>query len=164
MTTMADSFRVTTVCLGNICRSPMAEVILRDRVDRADLPVVIDSGGTGDWHVGYPMDQRASATLRDHGYLLDTHQARQVHREWLSGVDLAVTMDIANYRDVLALNPDTEVRMFRSFDTQLAHLAEPHASLEVPDPYYGGDEGFVSVLQMLERAADGLVDHLRARL
>jgi protein-tyrosine phosphatase len=79
-------------------------------------------------------------------------------------VDLAVTMDASNYRDVLALHPVTEVRMFRAFDPSLAHLEEPHADLEVPDPYYGGDDGFIAVLQMLERAADGLVDHLHTRL
>jgi protein-tyrosine phosphatase len=161
---MAELFRVTTVCLGNICRSPMAEVILRDRIARADLPVAVDSGGTGDWHIGYPMDPRAWATLRDHGYDLSEHQARQVHQDWLSGVDLAVTMDMSNYRDVMAIRPTTEVRMFRAFDPTLSHLEEPHPDLEVPDPYYGGDDGFIAVLQMLERAADGLVSHLKQAL
>jgi protein-tyrosine phosphatase len=158
-------FRITTVCLGNICRSPMAEVVLRDRVASVGLAdrIVIDSGGTGDWHLGYPMDSRAAATLAAEGYRLAEHTARQVHRRWLSDVDLALTMDSDNYRDVLALGATADVRMFRSFDPELSALQPPHPELDVPDPYYGGDSGFRDVLDMLERAADGLIDHLRTR-
>lgn len=162
---VAELMRISTVCLGNICRSPMAEVILRDRLTAAGLAdsVVVDSGGTGDWHVGYPMDQRAHAELLAAGYPVEGHAARQVTPTWLAGVDLALVMDTANFVDARRLASDANVKMFRSFDPLLAHLDEPHRDLEVPDPYYGGDEGFTRVREMLERAADGLVTHLRAR-
>ena len=160
-----ELFRISTVCLGNICRSPMAEVILRDRLTTAGLAdtVIVDSGGTGDWHVGYPMDQRAHAELLAAGYEVSGHMARQVNPTWLTEVDLALVMDIANFTDAKQLAADANIRMFRSFDPLLAHLDEPHPDLEVPDPYYGGDEGFTSVREMLERAADGLITQLRAR-
>ncbi len=163
---VADPLRISTVCLGNICRSPMAEVIVRDRLVAADLAerVIVDSGGTGDWHVGHPMDQRAHAALLRAGYDVHNHAARQVNPSWLTDVDLALVMDIANYQDARALAADANIRMFRSFDPLLAHRDEPHPELEVPDPYYGGEDGFVQVLEMLERAADGLVTHLRTRL
>lgn len=144
----------------------MAEIIVRDRLIRADLAeqVVVDSGGTGDWHVGYPMDRRAQATLMRAGYEVPGHTARQVNPQWLTDVDLALVMDSANYQDAMDLAAGANIRMFRSFDPLLTHLAEPHPELDVPDPYYGEDDGFADVLDMLERAADGLVTHLRARL
>lgn len=162
---VAEIMRISTVCLGNICRSPMAEVILRDRLATAGFAdtIAVDSGGTGDWHVGYPMDQRAYAELLAAGYEISGHTARQVTPTWLTGVDLALVMDTANFTDARSLAANANIRMFRSFDPLLAHLDEPHPDLEVPDPYFGGDDGFTSVREMLERAADGLITHLRAR-
>ncbi len=144
----------------------MAEVIVRDRLAAANLTerVIVDSGGTGDWHVGHPMDQRARAALMRAGYDVHRHSARQVNPAWLNDIDIALVMDVANYQDSKNLAADANIRMFRAFDPQLAHLEEPHADLEVPDPYYGGDDGFLQVLDMLERAADGLITHLHTRL
>jgi protein-tyrosine phosphatase len=160
-------YRITVVCLGNICRSPIGEAVLRARIADAGLSeqVAVDSAGTGDWHLGHPADPRALATLDAAGYPHD-HIARQIAPHWMDGIDLLLAMDEANYADLAAMLPrdgsGPELRMMRSFDPALAHLPEPHPDLAVPDPYYGGPEGFVEVLHMIEEAADGLVDDLLA--
>ena len=162
-------YRITVICLGNICRSPIGEVVLRQRVEDAGLAerVAVDSAGTGDWHIGHGADARAVSTLLDAGYSVD-HVARQITHEWFDRIDLALAMDVSNYENVAALmkrtDADTELRMFRSFDPSLADIPEPDEALVVPDPYYGGDDDFVAVLRMIERAADGLVAQLPARL
>ena len=160
-------YRITVVCLGNICRSPIGEAVLRSRLAESGLAdrVQVDSAGTGDWHLGHPADPRALATLDAHGYPHD-HVARQIAPHWMDGIDLLLAMDEANYADLQAMlggsTEGPELRMMRSFDPALAHLPEPHAELTVPDPYYGGPEGFDEVLRMIETAADGIVDGLLA--
>jgi protein-tyrosine phosphatase len=159
-------FRITVVCLGNICRSPIGEAVLRDRLAAAGLGdrVRVDSAGTGDWHLGHPADPRALATLDAAGYP-HAHVARQIRPHWLDGIDLLLAMDEANYADLRRMKggaDEPDLRMMRSFDPDLAHLPEPHPQLDVPDPYYGGPEGFVEVLHMIEKAADGIVDGLLA--
>lgn len=150
-------YRVALVCLGNICRSPMAHVVLDDRVAAAGLAdrVEVASSGTGDWHVGGPMDRRAAALLTSEGYDASAHRARQVQPSWLDDHDLLLAMDRQNLRDLRALGPvDPErVRLFGDFDP-----ATPGA--EVPDPYYD-DDGFAVVLAMVERTSDALIDQLK---
>lgn len=168
-----EPYRVTVVCLGNICRSPMGEAVLKERIRRAGLAerVSVDSAGTGDWHLGHPADARARDTLGQAGYRLD-HVSRQIDPTWMAGIDLLLAMDEANYRDLAAMLQATDLpsdelpalRMFRSFDPDLAHLPEPHADLAVPDPYYGGVDGFDASLVMIEKAADGIVDGLLVEL
>jgi protein-tyrosine phosphatase len=157
--------RITVVCLGNICRSPMAEVVLRDRLAAAGLGdlVRVDSAGTGDWHLGQGADPRALAVLDAHGYD-HAHVARQITPTWFAEIDLALAMDESNYANLERLiaqsGQDTELRMMRSFDPSLAHLPQPHPYLDVPDPYFGGADGFERVLDMIEQAADGIVSGL----
>lgn len=161
-------YRVALVCLGNICRSPMAHVVLADRVAAAGLDdqgpdlrprVEVVSSGTGDWHVGHPMDTRAAATLHAAGYDGSAHRAQQVVASWLDDCDVLLAMDEQNLRDLQAIAPagadPARVRLYGDFDP-----ATPGA--EVPDPYYGGDEGFSEVLGMVERTADVLVGQLAA--
>jgi len=164
-----SQFRITIVCLGNICRSPIGEAVLRDRINKAGLAssVSVDSAGTGDWHIGYPADPRAAATITQYGYELD-HQARQINASWFEAIDLVLAMDTENYKNLQVMlreagAPATELRMFRSFDPTLAHLTDPSGDLDVPDPYYGGEESFVVVLKMIEDAADGIVAYLQQR-
>lgn len=162
-------YRITVVCLGNICRSPMGEAVLRDRVDAAGLSdrVVVDSAGTGDWHIGHPADHRASATLIEAGYELD-HRARQIDPTWMADIDLLLAMDDSNYANLEVMLEESgltddarpQLRMMRSYDPALAHLDAPHADLVVPDPYFGEADGFSASLAMIEKAADGLVDDL----
>ena len=160
-----DTYRITVVCLGNICRSPMGESVLRTRIAEAGLAerVVVDSAGTGDWHLGHGADPRTLRVLDGHGYPHE-HVARQIAPHWMDGIDLLLAMDQANYRDLEAMLPEDgsgpELRMFRSYDPDLADLPEPHPQLAVPDPYFGDQDGFEEVLHMIEKAADGLVDGL----
>ena len=162
--------RITAVCLGNICRSPIAEAVIRDRATTAGLGslVTVDSAGTGDWHLGHGADPRSLSTLASHGYQLEGHISRRIDADWFDGLDLVLAMDSSNYRDLLALatmtDSDPDVCMLRSFDPALAYLEAPHPELDVPDPYYGGRDGFGAVLSMIEAAADGLVRELPDRL
>lgn len=155
-------YRVCLVCLGNICRSPMAEQVLRIELHRAGLDdlVQVDSAGTGSWHVGSPMDDRAASTLMIHGYLTD-HVARQFDPAWFADRDLFLVMDSDNLAELLRQAPEGDrerIGLFMSF----AADGGPHT--EVPDPYYGGDDGFTTVLNMIEGASKGLVEELAQTL
>jgi protein-tyrosine phosphatase len=156
-------YRVCLVCLGNICRSPMAEAVLRAELGRRGLgdAVLVDSAGTGDWHAGHRMDSRARAALAGRGYDGSAHLARQVRPGWLADRDLILAMDRSNLADLRAVaggRPGERVRLFRSFDPDSGQDAE------VPDPYYGEGASFGSVLEMIETAAGGLADELAAAL
>ena len=158
-TTPAETpYRVAVVCLGNICRSPMADVVLTDRVETAGLGerVEVVSAGTGGWHVGGPMDGRAAALLTTRGYDASRHVAQQFGRHWFDEVDLVLAMDAANYADIVAHGPRTTVRMFRDFDP-----CATDADRDVPDPYFGGEDGFTEVLAIVERTCDALVAAFR---
>lgn len=149
-------YRIELVCLGNICRSPTAHVVVAARIAEAGLADVVSvtSSGTGGWHVGGPMDRRAAATLTAAGYDATRHRARQ----WETGedLDLVLAMDDANLAD---LGGRTDrVRKFRDLDP--ADQSAEGGS-DVPDPYYGGADGFEEVLAMVERTASALVDALR---
>ncbi|WP_203337092.1 low molecular weight protein-tyrosine-phosphatase [Nocardioides limicola] len=158
----SGEYSVVLVCLGNICRSPVADVVLTARVAEAGLDDVVrvDSGGTGSWHVGDVMDTRSAATLVAAGYDPDRHRARHFDGDWLRRADLVLTMDRSNHADVLALAAPEDVarvRLFGDFDPT-------DVGGEVPDPYYGGPSGFTDVLARVERTCDRLVAHLAAEL
>lgn len=160
------TYRICLVCLGNICRSPMAAAVLQHRLDQAGLAdhVTIGSAGTGGWHVDEPADPRALSALRERGYDGSAHRARQFTAEWFDDYDLVLAMDSDNLADLRRLAPDdtalNKIGMLRSYDPSLSATGE----LDVPDPYYGGADGFAHVLNQVERAADGLVDALRKEL
>lgn len=161
--------RVTAVCLGNICRSPIAEAVLRDRIERAGLGdrVTVDSAGTGDWHIGHDADPRSQAILAQNGYEL-THKARQITPSWMAELDIILVMDESNYTNVEAMIGESgyepELHMMRSFDPEFSHLGNLHPDLNVPDPYFDKEDGFAQVLDMIERAADAFVAGLPTRL
>ena len=140
----------------------MAEVVLRDRLTQAGLSnrVEVDSAGTGGWHVGGDADPRSRQVLEAAGYRF-RHSARQFEPEWLGEADLVLAMDRANLEDLrnLADTHDYDpgnIQLLRSFDPEAPDEAE------VPDPYYGGAEGFTDVLAMVERAADGVVVYVES--
>lgn len=145
--------RILFVCLGNICRSPTAEAAFRAAADDAGLDVEIDSAGTAAYHVGEPPDARMTDAGADVGLEL-VGRARQATPEDLRTYDLVLAMDRSNLEDLRRIAPDEEtrerIRLFREF--------EPDADdLDVPDPYYGGPEGFAEVVRIARDGADGLV-------
>ena len=145
--------RVLVVCLGNICRSPTAEAAVREAAADAGVDVEVDSAGTGAWHVGNPPDRRMTAAAAEDGLEL-AGQARQVTVDDFRELDLVVAMDGSNHADLLRLAPDDDararVRLFREYAGE--------AGEGVPDPYYGGPDGFREVVDIVRRAARGLVD------
>ena len=153
-------YRVLVVCLGNICRSPMAEIVLRAKLAAAGLAdrVVVDSAGTGGWHVGNSADPRTEAVLAARGYAT-THVARQFDRDWFNMRDLIVALDEANVTDLRALRPDDS-------PARLVLLGEfdEAGSREVPDPYYGDEADFRRVLDQIERCCDGLVRYIEGAI
>lgn len=158
----AGPYRVSLVCLGNICRSPMAEKVVTAGLGRAGLTgaVVVDSSGTGSWHIGSGMDPRAAAALRVHGYPTD-HSARRFDPARFADRDLILAMDLDNLDELVQQAPDPDaagdrLRLFRSFAPGSGGGPNP----EVPDPYYGGDDGFSTVLSMIETAGKGLTAEL----
>jgi protein-tyrosine phosphatase len=155
--------RLLFVCMGNICRSPTAEAVMRDLVRREGLEaaVAIDSAGTGDWHAGEPPDARSTEAARARGIVMDG-AARQVRDADFDDYDLLLAADRHNLAALRGLAPDAEarakVRLLREFDP----AAVAAGDLDVPDPYYGGDDGFEHVLDLVEAACRGLLDELRA--
>ena len=151
------------VCLGNICRSPTAEGVMRDLVRREGLEdeIEIDSAGTGAWHVGSAPDARASAAAAACGVVLEG-QARKVTPEDFEQFDLILAMDGSNLHDLKELVEDdqqrTKVRLMREFDPASEGLSD----LDVPDPYYGGDSGFADVFDLVTAACEGLLAQIRA--
>jgi protein-tyrosine phosphatase len=154
--------RILFVCMGNICRSPTAEAVMRGllRAEGLEEAVALDSAGTGGWHAGSAPDARATAAARARGVDLDG-AARQVTAEDFERFDLVLAMDRDNERELLARAPDAQarakVRLLREFDP----AAVAAGDLDVPDPYYGGPHGFDRVLDLVEAACRGLLDEVR---
>ena len=145
--------RILFVCLGNICRSPTAEAVMRGLVAEAGLDgeIEVESAGTGNWHIGYPPDERSVAAAAERGVEL-TGEARQVAQGDFDGFDLLIAMDRQNRDDLLAMaqsETDREkVRLLRSY---------ADGELDVPDPYYGGEDGFSEVVEIIERSCKALI-------
>ncbi|MBA4289597.1 MAG: protein-tyrosine-phosphatase [Pseudomonas sp.] len=153
--------RVLFVCLGNICRSPTAEGVLRHKLREAGLQarVEVDSAGTGDWHVGKAADLRTRQAAQQRGYDLSALRGRQVQAADFNAFDLILAMDNSNLRDLQQLRPGNataELDLFlRRYQLQLD---------EVPDPYYGGADGFEQVLDLIEQACEGLLREIKGQL
>ncbi|WP_368497917.1 low molecular weight protein-tyrosine-phosphatase [Herbiconiux sp. A18JL235] len=155
-----EAFRISMVCTGNICRSPMAEVVMRDLVDQAGLGdrVVVSSAGTGEWHVGEHADPRTVAALRARGYDGSLHRARQFDPSWFDRLDLVVALDRSHERVLRSWARSEEdrqkVRLLLSFDPEYAGRSD------VPDPYYSDSAMFDSVLAMVEHSCKALFRQL----
>jgi protein-tyrosine phosphatase len=151
--------KILFVCMGNICRSPTAEGVFRHKVAEAGLEhqIHIDSAGTHAYHVGQPPDQRAQNTARNRGFDLSEQRARRVTADDFEHFDYVIAMDSDNESDLLNVCPPGYEQRIRRFLT----FAPSSTATDVPDPYYGGSNGFEIVLDMVENAADGLLDHLR---
>lgn len=148
--------KVLFVCLGNICRSPLGEAIFNHKVDTANM--IADSAGTAAYHVGENPDHRSIEVARRHGVPI-SHKARKFVVEDFDRFDYVLAMDKNNYEDMKALTKGDTAHLFllREFDR------ESNGNLNVPDPYYGGEEGFENVFQMVSRSVDGLIKHMESQ-
>lgn len=144
------------VCLGNICRSPLAEGILASKLDTNHYKV--DSASTSNWHIGKQPDQRSIATAKFHQIDISQQKARQFQVSDFDKFDKIFVMDNSNYDNVISLarNESDKQRVCRILD-----VLYPGENKEIPDPYYGGDEGFEKVYQMLDKACDKIVENLK---
>ena len=154
--------RILFVCLGNICRSPMAEGLFRRELERRGIDhlVEVDSAGTGSWHIGEPPDERAQRAIARRGVDISGLRGRQVKRADLDAFDLILAMDAENLSDLMALADEEQMQRIRLF----MEFAPAMGTREVPDPYFGGEEGFEHVLDLLQEAARGLADHVEEEL
>jgi len=159
---MARPIKILFVCMGNICRSPMAESVFKHHVKQAGLDgsIATDSAGTHDYHVGEPPDRRAQRAASRRGYDLSALRGRQVSRGDFGEFDYLLAMDETNLRALERMCPSRHAHKLKLFMT----FSTGEALREVPDPYYGGEQGFERVLDMVEQAAQGLLRHLHGRL
>jgi protein-tyrosine phosphatase len=169
MTHTDQPYRVTVVCTGNICRSPLGEFLLRERFAEAGLgdQVVVDSAGTHSWEVGSPADPRTLAVLERNGHQrlgAGAHIARQFEPTWFEQTDLVLAADAGHLSALrrLARTPEqrAKLRMLRSFDPEAARAG----TLEMDDPWYGDDSAFDQTYSEVSAAADGVVEHVRREL
>jgi len=160
---MNSTVKVCFVCLGNICRSPLAQGVFEALVKEEGLQdrIIISSAGVSGWHVGNPPDARMQQTALDHGIRLNS-RARQFKSSDFEQMDLVLAMDHSNLSALKQMSAEPELQdklfLFRSFDPK------HNNDLEVPDPYYGGDKGFETVYQIVDRTCPKVLDHLKARL
>lgn len=148
---------VLTVCLGNICRSPTAEAGLREAAQQAGVALEVRSAGTGAWHLGEPPDARMRRAAAQRGLHLDGAAAK-VTTDDLAAADLVLAMDRSNLADLQRLasraGVSTPIRLLREFDPEAGD------DLDVPDPYYGGEDGFAEVVTIVRRSSQAVVAHL----
>lgn len=150
--------RVLFVCLGNICRSPTAKAVFDHKLRQAGIELETDSAGTGDWHIGHPPDPRSQAFALRWGVDMSKQRARQVSSDDFLRFDCIYAMDRSNLAELRRrIPPRASARM-----ELVMNLAPEYGLDEVPDPYYGGDDGFQRVIDMLESAADRLIAELES--
>lgn len=150
------TYKLLFVCLGNICRSPTAENVMNHLVAQAHLEdrITCDSAGTAGYHIGSPPDRRMSASAASKLGIKLLGQARQLHSSDLANFDLILAMDAENYQDILALDPTGQ---YRNKVRLMCEFCSKYTDKEVPDPYYGGTEGFNYVIDLLLDACSGLL-------
>ncbi|HEV3009561.1 MAG TPA: low molecular weight protein-tyrosine-phosphatase [Burkholderiales bacterium] len=149
---MKEQRSILFVCTGNICRSPTAEGVFRSLCKKAGFDLRIESAGLGDWHVGDPPDERAQHHARNRGYDLSAQRARQVRLRDFDDFDLILAMDSGHLRALQKMAPPRHRAKIRLFA----------GACDVPDPYYGGAEGFEHVLDLVEERCRALLDELKA--
>jgi len=158
-----SQYSVLFVCLGNICRSPTAEGVFQHKVNEAGLTdkIRVDSAGTSAFHVGEPPDKRSQQEAQKVGYDLSYIRSRKAEAKDFVDFDLVIAMDLENYHNLLLLKTNGYDNKLKLFIRDYAPQLEIE---EVPDPYYGGPEGFTKVLQMIEVASDNLLSEIKEQL
>lgn len=150
--------KILMVCLGNICRSPLADGLLKAKVQNEGLDVFVDSAGTAGYHVGEAPDSRMRSTARDKGVPIDELRARQFGPKDFSEFDLIYAMDLSNFNNIIAQANSEEEKLKVKMILNESH---PGKDLAVPDPYYGGDRGFAEVFDLLDEATDIIINNLK---
>ncbi len=145
------------VCLGNICRSPLADALLQKKIDSNGLNHSVDSAGTCDNHIGQSPDLRMTSTAESYGLSIDHLRARQFEVADFDNFDLIYAMDDSNYQNILSLSRSSEDENKVKMILDESH---PGMKLEVPDPYFGGDRGFIEVYKLLDNATDCIMKKL----
>lgn len=148
------SVKILMVCLGNICRSPLAEGIMRSKLSK---DYTVDSAGTGAWHEGQLPDKRSITTAKKRGLDITNQRARQFKVSDFDAFDYIYVMDNSNYKNVIALAPTEEAK---SKVKLILNEIFPNENVDVPDPYYGGDDGFENVFDMLDQACEAIARKL----
>lgn len=150
--------RILMVCLGNICRSPLAEGIMRKNIDAAGLNAMVDSSGTAHFHIGQSPDPRSIESGQKHGIDITALRGRQFGVEDYDKFDLIYVMDNSNYKNVLSLarGEDDKAKV-----ELLLNVSNPDQFLDVPDPYFGGEQGFENVYQMINEACAKIAENLK---
>jgi len=150
--------RILMVCLGNICRSPIAHGILQHKIKKHGLNWTVDSAGTGSWHAGELPDPRSIGVAKSNGIDITDQRARQFQKSDFNDFDVIYAMDASNYNDIRNLasteNDKEKVRM-------ILNESHPGENRRVPDPYYGGEDGFENVFKMLDEATTKIISRLR---
>jgi protein-tyrosine phosphatase len=147
--------KILMVCLGNICRSPLAEGIMRSKLSK---DFIVDSAGTGGWHAGELPDKRSISTAKNRGLDITSQRARQFKISDFDTFDYIYVMDNSNYKDVMALAPNDEAK---SKVKLILNELFTNENVDVPDPYYGGQDGFENVFDMLNEACDVIAGKLK---
>ncbi len=148
--------KILMVCMGNICRSPMAQGIMEEKVKQYGLNATIDSAGTINYHAGEAPDHRAQTVMIAHGIDISQQRARQITLKDLEDFDFIFVMDTSNFREVMRLaTPEQKSKI-----KLVTEYAWPGQHVEVPDPYYGGREGFENTFKILDSACDAIAQYL----
>ena len=151
--------KILMVCLGNICRSPLAHGILSHKASIENLPIIVDSAGTGSWHIGSAPDPRSIATAKKYGIDISMQKARQFNTHDFNDFDHIFVMDKSNLTDKI------KTRIFSLLEVELIlKQLESTEVLSVPDPYYGGDQGFEHVYQLLDKACQQIIENIKTQL
>lgn len=150
--------KILMVCLGNICRSPLAEGILRDKTNKLDIPVFIDSAGTSDYHIGQHPDKRTIANAKKNGIDLSKLKGRQFTVSDFDEFDIIFVMDNSNYTNVINLaRNENDIKKVEL----ILNRVKPNSNMPVPDPYFGGEEGFQTVFDLLDNACEIITQQLQ---
>lgn len=149
--------RILMVCLGNICRSPLAEGILRSKTEALNIDIHIDSAGTSNYHIGEHPDSRTTANAKKHGVDVSKLKARQFSVSDFDNFDKIFVMDSFNYADVVSLSRNEQDRKKVEI---ILNTVYPNSNMNVPDPYFGGEQGFENVYILLDKACDVIANSL----
>jgi protein-tyrosine phosphatase len=167
MTSLSSQYRIIAVCTGNICRSPMAALMLAEAFAAEELAAAaVDSAGTTAFEVGRPIDPRAARTLLAHGISSNRHLAREWRSEWFQSYELILALDVDHHGWLRQTAPDqaslSKIRMLRSFDPAVAGRDLLDQGIE--DPWYGGHADFETTWNLIHAAVPGIVEHVRTQL